>query len=74
MRGDARYVNGALIPRIRADIAVGVALPAGHSSIWFRQSAGLFAPDRDLPFANFYFGGFGNNYVDAGNEKRYRES
>jgi hypothetical protein len=23
--------------------------------------------------ANFYFGGFGNNYVDAGNEKRYRE-
>jgi hypothetical protein len=23
--------------------------------------------------ANFYFGGFGNNYVDGGPEKRYRE-
>ena len=25
------------------------------------------------PFANFFFGGFGNNYVDHGDEKRYRE-
>ena len=25
------------------------------------------------PLANFYFGGFGNNYVDHGDEKRYRE-
>ena len=29
--------------------------------------------DRDEPFANFFFGGFGNNYVDHGDEKRYRE-
>ena len=29
--------------------------------------------DRDDPFANFYFGGFGNNYVDHRDEKRYRE-
>ncbi len=27
----------------------------------------------DDPFANFYFGGFGNNYVDSGDPKRYRE-
>jgi hypothetical protein len=26
-----------------------------------------------LPFANFYFGGFGNNWVDYRDEKRYRE-
>ena len=26
----------------------------------------------DLPFANFYFGGFGNNWVDHLDEKRYR--
>ena len=25
------------------------------------------------PFANFFFGGFGNNYVDHADEKRYRE-
>ena len=28
---------------------------------------------RDEPFANFFFGGFGNNWVDHGDEKRYRE-
>ena len=26
------------------------------------------------PFANFFFGGFGNNYVDHGDEKRYRHA
>ena len=51
----------------------GVALPAGHSSIWFRQSAGFSPHDRTEAFANFFFGGFGNNYVDHGDEKRYRE-
>src|SRR5205823_7736341 len=25
------------------------------------------------PFANFFFGAFGNNYVDRGDEKRYRQ-
>jgi len=74
LRGDARYVNQAFIPRLRADFARGVALPAGHSSLWFRQSAGFSPRSRELPFANFYFGAFGNNYVDTGNEKRYRES
>ena len=29
--------------------------------------------DRANPFANFYFGAFGNNYVDHGEEHRYRE-
>ncbi len=28
---------------------------------------------RTDPYANFYFGGFGNNYVDRRNVKRYRE-
>ena len=37
------------------------------------RTAGGFSPrDRALPFANFFFGGFGNNYVDSGDEKRYR--
>ena len=28
---------------------------------------------RAEPFANFFFGGFGNNYVDHKDEQRYRE-
>ena len=52
----------------------GMALPANHMSLWFRQAAGFSPNDRADAFANFFFGGFGNNYVDRGNEKRYRET
>jgi hypothetical protein len=44
-----------------------------HSSIWLRGAAGFSPNDPNNLFANFYFGGFGNNYVDVRNEKRYRE-
>ena len=71
--GQAYVVDGKFIPRTRGDFSYGHALPIGHSSVWFRQSAGFSPRDRDQPFANFFFGGFGNNYVDRGEEKRYRE-
>jgi hypothetical protein len=41
--------------------------------VWLRGAVGAAARDRARPFANFYFGGFGNNYVDHGDEKRYRQ-
>jgi hypothetical protein len=69
----AYYVDGTFIPRLRGDYDRGLALPLRHASVWFRQSAGFSPEDRAEPFANFYFGGFGNNYVDHGDEKRYRE-
>jgi hypothetical protein len=50
-----------------------MALPAGHSSIWLRSAAGLSPQRASEPFANFYFGGFGNNWVDRSEIKRYRE-
>ena len=28
---------------------------------------------RTIPFANFYFGAFGNNWIDKGEISRYRE-
>lgn len=67
-------VDGAVYTRLRGTFDRGVALPAGHSSIWFRQAVGFSPHDREQPFANFFFGGFGNNYVDHHNEKRYRET
>ena len=48
-------------------------MPIAHSSVWLRSAAGFSPSDVDEPFANFYFGGFGNNYVDRGDEKRYRD-
>ena len=67
------YAGRNIYPQIHNDFDIGFALPINHSSIWFRSSAGYSYGKRLDPFANFYFGGFGNNYVDDQDEKRYRE-
>jgi hypothetical protein len=67
-----QYVDGLGIPSAYATYDRGFLLPLAHSSIWSRSVAGLSPRDRDLAFANFYFGGFGNNWVDHSDEKRYR--
>jgi len=59
---------------VRGSFDRGVAVPVNHMSIWFRQAAGFSPNDRREAFANFFFGGFGNNYVDHLDEKRYRET
>jgi hypothetical protein len=71
VRGD--HVNGSTFVRARGTLDIGMPLPLPHSSIWLLGAAGASPQDRSEPFANFYFGGFGNNYVDSRDEKRYRE-
>jgi hypothetical protein len=66
-------VASSLFTRAYATYDQGMALPIPHSSIWFRTAAGFSPQTVEEPFANFYFGGFGNNYVDHLEEKRYRE-
>ena len=44
-----------------------------NSPVWIRSSFGQSFGDRTNPFANFYFGGFGNNWVDHLDTSRYRE-
>jgi hypothetical protein len=67
------YVHGKSYLKARADVDFGVPLPLKHSSVWLRSSAGFSPGDPDEPFAKFFFGGFGNNYVDHGEEQRYRD-
>ena len=67
------YVDGDTIPKIGGNFDFGFALPIGNSSIWFRNAAGAAFGEVDDEFANFFFGGFGNNYVDHQEIKRYRE-
>ncbi len=55
-----------------ADLDLGFALPLRHSSVWLRNSAGISPGDVEQPYSNFFFGGFGNNWVDHRDEKRYR--
>jgi hypothetical protein len=71
VREDA--VASSLFTKVRGRYDAGVPLPMGHSSVWFRNAAGFSPQDRREPFANFFFGGFGNNYVDHQDEQRYRE-
>lgn len=73
LKSTGNYVNKEFIPNIYANLDFGFPLPINHSSIWLRSSVGTAFGDRDDPFANFFFGGFGNNYVDHLTEKRYRE-
>ena len=68
----ATQVDGDLIPGFVGTIDYGIPLPAPHTSVWLRSSVGANVGDLDDPFANFYFGGFGNNWVDHGDAKRYR--
>ena len=69
---DGSVVAGAWNTRWQGTFDAGVPLPVAHSSLWVRSAAGFSPGDRDDPFANFFFGGFGNNYVDYRDEKRYR--
>ena len=71
IREDA--VASTVFTKLRGSYDVTVQLPIAHSSISARSAAGLSPQDRDEPFANFYFGGFGNNYIDHKDEQRYRE-
>jgi len=67
-------VKGEVFPKLYSNLDLGLALPIKHSSVWLRGSLG-WGPgdDREEPLANFYFGGFRNNWVDHREERRYRE-
>ena len=67
------HAEGDTIPKLRGGFDFGFALPLANSSVWLYNAAGYAEGQRDNPLANFYFGGFGNNYVDDGDVKRYRE-
>jgi hypothetical protein len=69
----SNYVKSTIFPRLYANLDYGFPLPLNHSSIWLRSSAGKSFGARSNPFANFYFGGFGNNWVDHATESQFRE-
>jgi hypothetical protein len=66
-------VNGQVTPQLYGTLDLGYPLPLPNSSIWSRTAAGAANGDYNTTVANFYFGGFGNNYVDDGPIQRFRE-
>jgi len=74
LSGFGTWVRKDIYPRVSATLDVGVPLPLKHSSFWLRTAAGYSPGDRLDPFANFFFGGFGNNWVDYQSIQRFRTS
>jgi hypothetical protein len=75
LKGHAYEAAGVWYPSVAGTFDVGFPLPLDHSSVWLRTGAGASAGARTDPLANFYLGGFGNNYVDSadhGTAQRYR--
>jgi hypothetical protein len=73
LQAEGNQVNGSFVPIFQGTFDRSLLIPTGHSSIWSRSAAGFSPGHLEDPFANFYFGAFGNNWVDHRNEKRYRE-
>jgi hypothetical protein len=67
-------VNDTFYPRVHLDLSKGFLLPVDHASLWLRAAAGTaLAGDRTDPNARFFFGGFGNNWVDHRGIQQFRE-
>jgi hypothetical protein len=67
------YVSEELHSKVHTEFDLGFPLPLGHSSLWLRNSIGYSPGERYNPFDNFYFGGFGNNWIDYLPIIRYRQ-
>ncbi|HVS33099.1 MAG TPA: hypothetical protein VMS98_16755 [Thermoanaerobaculia bacterium] len=66
-------VDSEFFPRLYGSAEHGFLLPLEHSSIWLRGAAGKSWGDRTNAFSNFFFGAFGNNWIDYQEVNRYRE-
>jgi hypothetical protein len=61
-------------PLLAVTLDAGRPVLVPNSSLWLRVAGGYSPGDVDDPFANFFFGGFGNNWVDHQEPKRYRDA
>ena len=68
--GGARPLHSALL---RGGLDLGISLPWAHSSLWSRTAVGVSQGRDEDRIAGFYFGAFGNNWVDNRAAARYRD-
>lgn len=74
LASELTYASHKGFPAIYGTYDRGFLLPISHnSSLWFRSALGKAFGNSSDPFANFYFGAFGNNWVDHQEISRYRE-
>ncbi len=68
-----KYAASENFPRVWGNLDLGFSLPIKYSSLWLRSSAGYSWGDPENTLSNYYFGGFGNNWVDYKEVRRFRE-
>jgi hypothetical protein len=66
--------GGQQVPQWTGSAAWGWPLGTRHASAWLHLAAGGGTGPTTNPFSSFYFGGFGNNYVDFREPKRYHNN
>ncbi len=67
------YIDNFNFFKVVGSANLGYLLPIRNSSIWLRLFAGKSFGEENHPFNYFYFGGFGNNYLDNNDVHRFRE-
>jgi hypothetical protein len=67
------YAGRSVFPLFYGTAEKGWQLPLHNSSLWVRGAGGKAFGDVNDPFGNFYFGSFGNNWVDHQDVSRYRQ-
>ncbi len=68
-----KYAESENFPRVWGNLDLGISLPIKYSSLWLRSSLGYSWGDPENTLSNYYFGGFGNNWVDYKDVRRFRE-
>jgi hypothetical protein len=64
---------GGNFPSVHAGFGLGRPIGWAHSSVWVYGAGGVAGGDKANPLGAFYLGAFGNNWVDDGEVKRYRQ-
>jgi WD40 repeat protein len=67
------FAKETFYPQLINNFDIGFLLPVRNTSLWFRSSAGQSFGRSDKSNSYFFFGGFGNNYLDYRSAQQYRE-
>ncbi len=67
------FAKQIFYPQLINNFDFGFLLPIRNTSLWFRTSVGQSFGDADKTNSYFYFGGFGNNYLDYRSAQQYRD-
>ncbi len=67
------FARETFYPQLINNFDFGFLMPLRNTALWFRTSVGQSFGESDKTNSYFYFGGFGNNYLDYRPAQQYRD-